>query len=160
VHQQFPAYFAGCTALDVHTADIKAHNRHYFDGGAYHTVTAGKLTFANNFFDTIVSSECFEHDMHYVELLRNIMRVLKPGGRRLLRAVPLPFRATAPSLPQQHPPPTTMPPTIPDTPTPTSVHARLGLTGDLPNTSRRHQTHVSELKLGSRYIVKGSNGLT
>ena len=80
VHQHFPAYFAGCTALDVGTTDAQGHNRHYFDGGAYHTVTAGKLTFANNSFDTIVSSECFQHDMHYVESLRNIVRVLKPGG--------------------------------------------------------------------------------
>lgn len=80
VHQHFPAYFTGCTGLDVGAADMTGKNRHYFDGGAYHTVTAGKLTFANNYFDTIVSSECFQHDTHYVEALQNIVRVLKPGG--------------------------------------------------------------------------------
>jgi hypothetical protein len=64
------------------------------------------------------------------------------------------FRNTAPTLPRQHAHATTpSPPTA-------RTHARLGLTGDLPNTSKQHQNHMTELKLGSRYIVKGSNGLS
>lgn len=31
-------------------------------------------------FDVIISTECFEHDRHYKESLRNIIRMLKPGG--------------------------------------------------------------------------------
>jgi len=31
-------------------------------------------------FDTIISTECFEHDMFYDKSLANIVRILKPGG--------------------------------------------------------------------------------
>jgi hypothetical protein len=39
-------------------------------------------------------------------------------------------------------------------------HARLGLINDMPNMRKSRQNHVAELQTGSRYIVKGTNGLT
>lgn len=39
-------------------------------------------------------------------------------------------------------------------------HARLGLINDLPNMRKSRQNHVAELQTGSRYIVKGTNGLS
>ena len=39
-----------------------------------------KLPFSDASFDTIVSTECFEHDMHYEESFEKITQLLKPGG--------------------------------------------------------------------------------
>lgn len=63
------------------------------------------------------------------------------------------FRTTPPRLPGQ----TT------GAPTPTAganPHARLGLINDLPNMRKSRKNHVAELQTGSRYIVKGTNGLS
>jgi len=63
------------------------------------------------------------------------------------------FRTTPPRMPRQ----TT------SAPTPTASanpHARLGLINDLPNMRKSRQNHVAELQTGSRYIVKGTNGLS
>jgi hypothetical protein len=40
-----------------------------------------------------------------------------------------------------------------------NTHARLGLTADFPSQTKKQQNHLTELRLGSRYIVRGSNGL-
>ena len=34
----------------------------------------------DNYFDTIISTEAFEHDKHYKETVQNAMRMLKLGG--------------------------------------------------------------------------------
>lgn len=39
-----------------------------------------ELNFENNTFDVIVSTECFEHDMYWQLSIKNIIRMLKPGG--------------------------------------------------------------------------------
>jgi len=38
------------------------------------------LPFENNTFDTIISSECFEHDPEYKESFLKIYNILKPNG--------------------------------------------------------------------------------
>lgn len=38
------------------------------------------LDFDDNYFDTIVSTECFEHDIYWQLSIKNIIRMLKPGG--------------------------------------------------------------------------------
>jgi cyclopropane fatty-acyl-phospholipid synthase-like methyltransferase len=38
------------------------------------------LPFGNNTFDTIISSECFEHDPEYKESFIKIYNMLKPDG--------------------------------------------------------------------------------
>lgn len=43
-----------------------------------------KLTFGNNFFDTVVSFETIEHITHWQKFLSEVHRVLKPGGILLL----------------------------------------------------------------------------
>ena len=85
-------FAAGSRALDVGGGDINGNNRAYFEGCEYvaNDVMAGpnvdlvcataELAFPDGHFDTIVSTECFEHDMHYEASLRNILRMLRPGG--------------------------------------------------------------------------------
>jgi len=93
VRLALPQFFAaGNRALDVGGGDINGNNRAYFEGCEYvaNDVMAGpnvdlvcttaELAFPDGHFDTIVSTECFEHDMHYEASLRNILRMLRPGG--------------------------------------------------------------------------------
>lgn len=92
VYNQLPGFFKDKRVLDVGSGDINGNNRHYFSNCTYTgndvveapnvTVVAktSDLNFPDGTFDTVVSSECFEHDMYYEDSLRNIVRMLKPGG--------------------------------------------------------------------------------
>lgn len=89
---RFPEMFVDKLSLDVGSLDINGNNRYMFTGGTYlgldlgegpnvHIVSKGhEYDAPDNTFDTIVSTECFEHDMYYHETLANIIRMLKPGG--------------------------------------------------------------------------------
>ena len=92
VKNAFPKFFEGVRCLDAGAADINGNNRHYFSNSEYigndvfpaPNVTilskTSDLRFTDGHFDTIVSSECFEHDLFYRESLQNIVRMLRPGG--------------------------------------------------------------------------------
>jgi len=93
VAQALPEFFAASNVvLDVGGGDINGNNRSYFEECNYVTndVMPGRnvdivcktdaLTFSDGHFDAIVSTECFEHDMHYEASMRNIVRMLRPGG--------------------------------------------------------------------------------
>jgi SAM-dependent methyltransferase len=78
--------------LDVGSADINGNNMFLFTNCVYlsNDVVPARnvsivsetrnLPFSDASFDTIVSTECFEHDMHYEESIKKIIRLLKPGG--------------------------------------------------------------------------------
>jgi len=81
--------------LDVGCYDINGSCRAFFniprveeyigcdiiEGKGVDVVCPGhELTYADGYFDTIISCECFEHDMHVEETINNIVRMLKPGG--------------------------------------------------------------------------------
>lgn len=89
----FPQYFHNVNVLDVGSGDINGNNRYLFDelckyqGNDVYpaknvTIVSptSKLDFANNTFDVIVSTECFEHDPEYALSWRNIYRMLKEDG--------------------------------------------------------------------------------
>jgi SAM-dependent methyltransferase len=90
--QSFPDSFHSVRVLDVGSGDLNGNNRDLFEDAQYHgndVIAAANVTivsrtkdlpFADGFFDTIVSSECFEHDPEYTASLNNIVRMLKPGG--------------------------------------------------------------------------------
>ena len=87
-----PDYFLGKRVLDVGSGDINGNNRFLFNECEYHgndvieapnvTVVSktSKLSFQDNTFDTIVSTECFEHDPEYMKSFKKIFNMLKPGG--------------------------------------------------------------------------------
>jgi len=92
VKSQIPTAFVSKRVLDVGSGDINGNNRFLFEKCEYHgndVIEAPNVTivsktkdlpFQDATFDTIVSTECFEHDPEYAESLRSICRMLKPGG--------------------------------------------------------------------------------
>ena len=92
VKQKYPHHFKGKKVLDCGSLDVNGNNRYLFDDCDYLGIDIGEgpnvdvVSFIHLYrapdesFDTIISTECFEHDRHYAESLSNITRMLKPGG--------------------------------------------------------------------------------
>ena len=92
VKKILPFYFNNKKVLDVGSGDINGNNRFLFENCEYNgndVIKAPNVTivsktkdlpFENNFFDTIVSTECFEHDPEYKESFIKIYSMLKPDG--------------------------------------------------------------------------------
>lgn len=72
--------------LDVGSGDINGNNRIYFNSELDVMCTPAQmlqcheLEYPDAYFDMIISSECFEHDMHYNKTLQAIYRMLANGG--------------------------------------------------------------------------------
>ena len=87
-----PYYFHSKIVLDVGSGDINGNNRFLFENCIYQgndVIQAPNVTivsktkdlpFPDNYFDTIVSTECFEHDPEYKESFSKIYKMLKPEG--------------------------------------------------------------------------------
>ena len=85
-------YFEKKHVLDVGSGDINGNNKFLFDNCIYEgndvisapnvsIVSRTKdLPFEDNTFDTIISTECFEHDPEFRESFLKIYKMLKPGG--------------------------------------------------------------------------------
>ena len=85
-------YFNNKDVLDVGSGDINGNNKYLFENCNYNgndVIEAPNVTivsktkdlpFENNTFDTIISTECFEHDPTYQESLVKIYDMLKPHG--------------------------------------------------------------------------------
>ena len=85
-------YFKNKKVLDVGSGDINGNNRFLFEDCDYtgnDVIDAKNVTivsktkdlpFEENTFDTIVSTECFEHDPEYKESFLKIYKILKSNG--------------------------------------------------------------------------------
>jgi SAM-dependent methyltransferase len=90
VRAMFPDFFRDKTVLDMGSLDINGSNRYLFEGCTYLGIDLARgknvdvVAMAHEFrggpFDTIISTEMLEHDMHYPDTLRNACDLLKPGG--------------------------------------------------------------------------------
>jgi SAM-dependent methyltransferase len=92
IKNQFLNYFQNKKVLDCGSLDINGNNRYLFDNCEYIGIDVGygknvdivssihEYNGMDNEYDFIISTECFEHDMHYRDSLHNIVRMLKPGG--------------------------------------------------------------------------------
>lgn len=90
--KKLPEYFINKTVLDVGSGDINGNNTFLFENCNYNgndVIEAPNVTivsktkdlkFADSFFDTIISTECFEHDPEYNYSLKKIYNMLKPDG--------------------------------------------------------------------------------
>ena len=92
VKAKYPDFFKNKKVLDIGSLDINGSNRDLFENCNYTGLDVGEgknvdiisighlFNGPDNHFDTIISTEVFEHDMFYEETIKNVMRMLKPGG--------------------------------------------------------------------------------
>ena len=92
VKKIFPEYFFNKKILDVGGGDINGNNRFLFENCEYEcndVIDAPNITivsktkdlnFEDETFDTIISTECFEHDPEYKQSFSKIYNILKPNG--------------------------------------------------------------------------------
>ena len=92
VKQILSYFFINKRVLDVGSGDINGNNRFLFENCEYEgndviqapnvsIVSKTKdLPFGENTFDTIISTECFEHDPEYKQSFIKIYNMLKPDG--------------------------------------------------------------------------------
>jgi len=85
-------YFINKRVLDVGSGDINGNNRFLFENCTYEgndVIAAKNVTIVSKTkdlqiedctLDTIVSTECFEHDPEYEQSFKKIYKMLKPGG--------------------------------------------------------------------------------
>jgi SAM-dependent methyltransferase len=85
-------FFVNKKVLDVGSGDINGNNNFLFENCEYNgndVIPANNVTivsktkdlqFSSETFDTIISTECFEHDPEYVESWLKIYEMLKSGG--------------------------------------------------------------------------------
>ncbi|SMP42102.1 glycosyltransferase family protein [Noviherbaspirillum suwonense] len=97
VKLRFPQYFSSVFALDIGSLDINGNNQFLFDSNSIFlgvdvaigrnvdvVCSASNVKLPDQTFDTIVSTECLEHDRDWVATLHNSIRLLRGGGLLLL----------------------------------------------------------------------------
>ena len=92
IKNQHSKYFKNKKVLDIGSLDINGNNRFLFTDCDYTGLDVGQgpnvdvisvghlFEGPDNYYDTIISTEVFEHDMFYEKTIENIIRMLKPGG--------------------------------------------------------------------------------
>ena len=87
-----PHFFHNNFVVDIGSLDINGNNQYLFDDCLYLGIdlfpgknvdlatTAHEFNLPDESVDVIISTECFEHDRFYSLTLKNIVRILKPGG--------------------------------------------------------------------------------
>lgn len=92
IKDKFPDCFYQKKVLEIGSLDINGSIRYLFKDCEYIGIDLGagkgvdlicsghELNRPDNYYDTIISTEAFEHDKHYKETIKNAMRMLKPEG--------------------------------------------------------------------------------
>ena len=90
VKHLYPQHFKSKRVLDCGSLDINGNNRYLFDDDCEYTgidVGEGRNVDAVSLihewtgeYDTIISTEAFEHDLHLRDSIDNIVNMLAPGG--------------------------------------------------------------------------------
>jgi glycosyltransferase involved in cell wall biosynthesis/SAM-dependent methyltransferase len=92
VREKYPEMFKGKKVLDVGSLDNNGNNRFLFDDCEYIGIDVGngpnvdfvsaghEYDAPDEYFDVIICTEVFEHDIQYEKTIANIIRMLKTGG--------------------------------------------------------------------------------
>ncbi|MCC7005173.1 MAG: methyltransferase domain-containing protein [Ottowia sp.] len=96
VQKIFPQHFFNSRVLEVGSWNKNGTIKKYFSGGEYLGVdiAAGngvdlicpgqRVEYPSDYFDTVISCECFEHNPYWLETFINMIRMLRPGGLCLI----------------------------------------------------------------------------
>jgi SAM-dependent methyltransferase len=96
VRTMFPASFQGARVLEIGSLDINGGIRRFFRNCDYTGLDVGPgpgvdvvcqgqdYAAPDGSFDTVVSCEVMEHNPHWRETLRNMLRMCRPGGLVLM----------------------------------------------------------------------------
>ena len=105
VRVKYPEMFKNKKVLDVGSLDNNSNNRFLFEDCEYIGIDVGEgpnvdfisagheYDAPDEFFDVIIYTEVFEHDIQYEKTIENIIRMLKTGGLFL-------FTCAAPGRPE------------------------------------------------------------
>lgn len=92
IKSRFPRYFTDVKVLDIGSLDVNGNNRGLFLSSDYTGIDVGngrnvdavskghEWDVPSDTYDTIISTECFEHDRFFNLTVKNVVRMLKPGG--------------------------------------------------------------------------------
>ena len=92
IKNKFDKFFKNCKILDIGSLDINGSNKFLFENCEYTGIDVGpgknvdivckghEFLQPDSFYDVIISTECFEHDMYYDLTIKNAIRLLKPEG--------------------------------------------------------------------------------
>jgi len=92
VQFRFPKYFKDTKVFDGGSLDVNGNNRIFFKDSFYVGCDIGEgknvdvvskihqYTGEDNYFDVIITTECLEHDEHYILSIQNMIRMLKSKG--------------------------------------------------------------------------------
>jgi len=85
-------FFRQCNDIDLYNLEVSplimAKAQKKFPGERFQLTDLKKTNFANDFFDNILSLETLEHAPEPTEFLKELYRVLKPGGQLILSLPP------------------------------------------------------------------------
>lgn len=88
----YPHYFNNCSILEVGSCNINGTIRDYFENCEYVGIDVGpgncvdivcsghEYDGPSNYFNTVISTECFEHNPFWLETFTNMIRMCKSGG--------------------------------------------------------------------------------
>lgn len=92
VKKRFPEHFKNKKVLDVGSQDINGNNNYLFEDCDILGIDLGSgdnvglvchgadLDHEDESYETIISTEAFEHDSRFEDSLKNILRMLRSGG--------------------------------------------------------------------------------
>lgn len=92
IKNKYPTFFIESNVLEIGSLNINGTIRVFFDKCKYIGVDVDdgqdvdfvcegqNLNFSNNFFDTTISCECFEHNPYWLETFLNMYRMTKQNG--------------------------------------------------------------------------------
>ena len=92
IKTKYPDFFKNKKVLDIGSLDVNGSNKYLFENCDYLGIDIGvgknvdlvciahEFEAPDSYYDTIITTNMLEHDMYYEKTIKNVIRMLKPGG--------------------------------------------------------------------------------